>query len=178
VGHGAPYLSGWVAMMERESPPALAGDSWWLRAPHWLPPEMVATADWPEGLRAAVGDVARLAFRRGLEGVAGAAVLDDLALSAVAAISRVCDVTVAGAVAFLADEGEGLAFALALRSELALDPAAGAEAALRAALAVWKAVPLGRAGAARTGFSPSLPRLQGLVMAHDRRIWLARQGEG
>jgi hypothetical protein len=81
-------------------------------------------------------------------------------------------------VAFLADEGEGQGFALALRSELALDPAAGAEAALRAALAVWKAVPLGRAEAARTGFSPGMPRLQGLVMAHDRRIWLAGQGEG
>ncbi len=154
VGHDMPYLSGRLAVIEREAPHAPAKDKWWLRAPHWLPPEMMGKAAWPEGLREAVGDVAQLAFRRGLEGVVGAAALDDIALSAVAAISRVCGMTLEGAVAFLADEDEGLALALALRSELALNPAAGGEAALRAALAVWKAVPLGRTGAARTGFSP------------------------
>jgi hypothetical protein len=174
VAHDLPYLTGRAEVMACEAQPAPDEDLWWLPAPRLLPPEMLGPVDWPEGLREAVGDVAGLAFRLGLDGLAGA-VEEDIVLLAVAMISRVCDVTLEGAVAFLADDGDGLAFAQAVRSEQALEPGAGLEMAHCAALATWRAVPLGRMKAKRTGFSPGLPCLQGIAMAHDWRLWMARQ---
>jgi hypothetical protein len=178
ISHDAPYLTGWVSVFARTPLTAPPVERWWLRAPFWRPPEMFGPVTWPDGLREAVGNVSAFAFRRGLEGVADMTELDDLTLSAVAAVSQTCDVTIAGAAAMVADERDGLAFSLSVRANLAFEPDLGLDAALYAAFAAWMALPLGKHGAERTGFSDGLPRLQGLAMAHDRRLWLERHDGG
>lgn len=181
VSHAAPFLSGWLEVMEAEAAEdgaevddaggetgAAVARHGRPRHPDWRQLMGETEGDLPPGVAEAFDRIADYGFVQAIWPVVDKVAIVVIGLTAAVVVAEEADVSGEAVDAFLRDPATGRAFGAAILSQLVLDPERRVERALLAAIRDWKRLELPPAAVAHFGAEPGTSRLRALARWHER----------